>query len=525
MRLFFTSFSLVFLLVSSSMHSFGQITQTVLDQSGNPNEPTVCFDKVNDSVVYAASNIDNFYSYNVGSRLIQTQKATSVLGVYGDPVLHWSDSDVFFAHLSKTEGKGYGDWFDRIVVQQISKVNTWQERSFSVGYNRGKMQDKPWLSSDEHSERKGNVYVTWTEFDTYGSDDPDDFSRIRFAGLEQGNDSFSEAVTISDTVGDCLDGDHTLEGATTAVDSSGTIYAVWAGHDNIYFDKSKDGGVSWGRDKVIAQQIEGWDMDMPNIVRANGMPFIVSDISRDILYVCWADERNGNADIWLKYSRDRGDTWSNAIQLNLDKTTTHQYFPNIAVDQLAGKVYVAYYDFKSSTTNSFYTISLASYIAGGKVSNVQLTPFVIPLPGKKLFYGDYLDIDIHNDKLAVVYTAYDLNQKTEVNLITEETLSDGVFTATAINNTLAIIRNSDSAQILLNIEHPHKSKIKVRVEANGKKKNYVFRGNYSGSKRGWDQLLGTLYVGNDERITTIKYRIKDMEIRNVYKRTIRLELE
>ncbi len=104
MRLFFTSFSLVFLLVSSYIHSFGQITQTALDQSGNPNEPTVCFDQVNDSVVYAASNIDNFYSYDVESRLIQTQKATSVLVVYGDPVLHCSDSDVFLAHLSKTAG-------------------------------------------------------------------------------------------------------------------------------------------------------------------------------------------------------------------------------------------------------------------------------------------------------------------------------------------------------------------------------------------------------------------------------------
>jgi hypothetical protein len=164
-------------------------------------------------------------------------------------------------------------------------------------------------------------------------------------------------------------------------------------------------------------------------------------------------------------------------------------------------------------------------MAGEKVSNVQLTPFVIPLPGKKFFYGDYLDIDIHNDKLAVVYTAYDLSQQTEVNLITEETLSNGVFTASAINNTLAIIRNSDTAHILLNIEHPHKSKVKVRVEADGKKRNYTFNGNYSGSKRGWDQLLGALYVGKDERITNIKYRIKDTEITNVYKRRIRLELE
>ncbi len=502
-----------------------QLNQITLDGERNPNEPSVCFDRSNDSIIYAASNINNFYTYDMKSGLTLTQKATSVFGVYGDPVLHWSGSNLFFTHLSKTEGKEYGDWFDRIVVQQISNVDSWKERSYSVGYNAGKMQDKPWLSSDEYSERKGSVYVTWTEFDTYDSDDPNDFSRIRFSALGLGEESFSDAVTISDTIGDCLDGDHTLEGATTAVDSSGNIYAVWAGHSNIYFDKSADGGVTWGKDHVIAQQMNGWDMDMPNIMRANGMPFIALDVARDILYVTWADERSGNADIWLKYSKDKGVTWSSAIQLNLDKTSSHQYFPNIAVDQQTGKVYVAYYDFKSSTTNSFYVLSLASYTADGEVANVQLTPYTIPLPGKKTFYGDYLDIDVHNDKLAVVYTAFDLNQKTEVNLITEEVISDGIFSTIAINNTPAILRNSDSAQVLLNVAHPHKSKIKIWVCAEGQRKKFTFKGEYGGSERGWDQVLGSLFLGGNSQICKISYRIKDTEVRNVYKRTIRLSSE
>jgi hypothetical protein len=498
------------------------LNQITLDDERNPNEPSVCFNASNDSILYAASNIDNFYSYNLKYSLQQSQKATSKYGVYGDPVLHWSGSDLFFAHLAKTEGKKYAEWFDRIVVQRISNADAWQEQSFSVGFNAGKMQDKPWLSSDEFSAKKGSVYVTWTEFDRYGSDDPNDFSRIRFSSLTKGEEAFSDAVTVSDTVGDCLDGDHTLEGATTAVDSLGNIYAVWAGHTNIYFDKSTDGGITWGKDQVIAKQVNGWDMDMPNIMRANGMPFLAIDVARDILYMTWADERNGNADIWLKYSKDKGESWSSAIQLNLDTTSSHQYFPNIAVDQHSGKVYVAYYDFKSSTTQSFYVLSLASYAAGGEVTNVQLTPYVIALPGKKMFYGDYLDIDIHNDKLAVVYTAYDLSQRTEVNLITEEVISDGIFSTIAINNTPAIIRNGDSAQVLLHVTHPHQSTIKVWVRSDEKRKKYIFKGEYDGNKREWDQWLGSLFLGDEYQIYKISYRIKDTEVRNVYKRRIRL---
>jgi hypothetical protein len=534
MSRFLVFISLFFAVFSTCV---AQLSEVSLDRVKNPNEPSVCFDKSNDSIIYAASNIDNFYSLDLRSDRLLKQRSTSSLGVYGDPVLHWSGSDVYFAHLSKTQGKGYGDWFDRIVVQQVSDVSTWEEKSYSVGYNKNKMQDKPWLSSDEHSPLKGSVYVTWTEFDKYDSDNPLDHSRIRFSALRHGADSFSEAITISDTVGDCLDGDHTLEGANTVVDSSGNIYAVWAGHDNIYFDKSTDGGLTWGRDEVIAKQVGGWDMDMPNIMRANGMPFMASDVDRDILYVTWADERNGNADIWLKYSRDQGESWSSAIQLNLDQTDRHQYFPNIAIDPHTGKVYIAYYDFKSSSTNSFYTISLALFNFNGEVwgsaakriygnsntgvANVQLTPYVIPLPGKKTFYGDYLDIDIYKDKLAVVYTAYDLNQKTEVNLILEETLSDGIFGKIAINNTLAIIRNSDSAQVMLNIEHPHKSKIKLCVVSNGKVQKHVFRESYDGDNRGWDQQIGALRLGKNDEIKKIKYRIRDTEIRNVYKRVVK----
>lgn len=516
------TFLILLLLVGFS--TFAQLTEISLDDQGNPNEPTVCIARSGDSIIYAASNIQNFYSINTNGHLVAKQRATSPLGVYGDPVLHWSDNHLYFTHLSKTDGKSYGEWFDRIIVQRIDQIKPWSEKSYGVGYNDGKMQDKPWLSSDNgSSEYSNSIYVTWTEFDKYDSDNSDDHSRIRFSYLKEGSTTFSDAITISDTVGDCLDSDNTLEGVTTAVDSSGNIYAIWAGHNNIYFDKSLDGGRTWGEDKIIAEQVNGWDMNMPNIMRANGMPFILADTARDLLYVCWSDERNGNADIWLKTSADRGKSWSEAIQLNLDKTNTHQYFPNMAIDDSTGKVYVAYYDFKSSNTNTFYSISLASYSPSGQIDNVQLTPFVTALPGTTTFFGDYIDIDIHNDRLAVVYTSYDLSQKTQVNLITEATLGDGIFSKIAINNTPALVKNGDSLTVVLNVEHPHKTKIKIHIAENGKTHRYKLKTAYHGARTGWDQKLATLKIEEKSQITYIKYRIRDLAVRNVYKRIIRLD--
>ncbi|MBT6234669.1 MAG: exo-alpha-sialidase [Bacteroidetes bacterium] len=515
-------FNSLLLMSFMCLSTFGQLTEITLDNEKNPNEPSVCFGSSSDSVIYAASNTSNFYVIDKQDFTVQKLRPTSPLGIYGDPVLHYTDSVLYFTHLSKTPGKKYGDWFDRIVVQRIDSLQPWKEQSYSVGYNNNKMQDKPWLSSDDWSTNKGNIYVTWTEFDKYDSDKSTDFSRIRFSRLTPDSDSFSTAITLSDTVGDCIDSDNTLEGVTTAVGPEGNIYAAWAGHDYIYFDKSEDGGITWGQDKIIAEQLNGWDMEMPNIMRANGMPFLVADQKDNILYVCWADERNGNADIWLKYSQDKGNTWSSAIQLNLDKTNTHQYFPNIALDKNSGKIYVAYYDFKSSSTNTFYSISLATYKAGGQLQNAQLTPYLSALPGKKVFFGDYLDMDIANNQLTIAYTGYDLSQESYVQLLHEETIDDGIFSKIAITNTVAVVRNNDTARVVMNIQHPYTGKVKIQTVSSGKKQNFVFTSEYDGTKTNWDNALGSFLLDEKTAISKIKYRIRDTEVSNLYKRLVKL---
>jgi hypothetical protein len=450
------------LLFFSSFHSFGQLSTHIIDQKGNPNEPSLAIHPKTKHIVSAA-NIDNFYM----NAKPKKQHSTSKYGVYGDPVLHYSDTTLFFAHLSKTPDKTYGDWFDRIVVQKITDPKTWQEKSYSVGYNEGKMQDKPWLSSDNHSTNfNGNVYVTWTEFDKYNSDNPADKSRIRFSRYEPNNDSFSTAITLSDTTGDCMDGDHTLEGATTATGKNGEIYAAWAGHYFIWLDKSTDGGKTWGTDQKIASQPGGWDMDMPHIMRANGMPFIVSDTARDIIYVTWADELNGNADVWLLYSKDQGQTWSERVNMTKDSTGRHQYFPNITINQETGEVFVAYYDFRGSPTNAFYNIGISWYAADGLVNETFATPKPIALPGKNIFFGDYLDIDVQRYHLTTIYTANAINNTSEIHMATSSNYLKSLIPQSSSDHaqsTIALQDEGDSLNLWCNMNGPTRVDYKIKI--------------------------------------------------------------
>ncbi|MBT8327842.1 MAG: glycoside hydrolase, partial [Bacteroidia bacterium] len=335
--------------------------------------------------------------------------------------------------------------------------------SYSVGYNNNKMQDKPWLSTDIVSEKsKGNVYVTWTEFDKYNSSAIEDRSRIRFSRYTPKTDTFSEGITISDTTGDCLDGDNTLEGATTAIGKNGDIYAVWAGHNKIWFDKSFDGGVSWNKDIEIAEQTKGWEMEMPNIFRANGMPFIQCDTERNIIYVCWADEFEGNADIWLKYSKDQGRSWSKRVRLNKDSTASHQYFPNMAINKATGEILVAFYDQRHSSLNVFYDIYLASFSVDSNLKNYRITQKSIPLPGADYFYGDYVDLDIQNNLLAVVYPTFSLDNSSDIEVALVYNFPSQYVNPTTKVNGINVLKNKDSSFVYINEQYPYSLKLKVK---------------------------------------------------------------
>ncbi|MHB1686286.1 MAG: sialidase family protein [Ignavibacteriaceae bacterium] len=279
---------------------------------------------------------------------------------------------------------------------------TWQQRSVVVDHinTSAPMEDKPYVVTDnsDSSKFENNVYVAWTHFQLYGSKDPADSSQIYFSRSIDSGKTFSSPIRISTTGGDCRDSSNTVEGAITAVGSKGEVYVVWAGPKGLVFTESLDGGKTFSPEKIIGFIYHGWDISIPGIDRANGMPVTKSDLSdekyKGSIYVNWSDDRFGDPDIFLKYSRDGGKTWSNTIRVNNDSISNGkvQFFTWMAVDPVDGSVNIIFYD-RKDTFGNLTGVTLARSIDGGNTFvnyKINIPPFDC---NSKIFFGDYTGID------------------------------------------------------------------------------------------------------------------------------------
>lgn len=271
-------------------------------------------------------------------------------------------------------------------------------------------EDKPWIVTDavDGSPYKGDIYLAWTRFDVYGSHDPNDSSQIWFSRSNDGGRSFAMPYRISDSGGDAVDSDSTVEGAVPAIGPKGEVYVVWAGPKGLVFDRSLDGGWTFGRDRVIAQNPGGWDIDIDGFKRHNGMPVTGVDRSegayRGSIYVNWIDERNGDPDVFSIYSRDGGESWSQPVRVNDDAVGNGrpQMFTWMAVDPVDGSVNVVFFD-RRDTEGTRTGVTVARSTDGGRTFvnyRVNQKPFE---PNAALFFGDYSGIAAYGGRVVAVY--------------------------------------------------------------------------------------------------------------------------
>ena len=271
-------------------------------------------------------------------------------------------------------------------------------------------EDKPWIGVDDGDEspHRGNVYVAWTRFDVYGSPDPQHKTHIWLARSRDGARSFTPPVQVSDAPGDAKDSDGTVEGVVPSVGVTGEVYVAWAGPAGIVFDRSLDGGYSFGTDVVVTAMPGGWDLPQPGITRHNGMPVTGVDHSRGphrgSIYINWIDERNGDTDVFLAASRDGGATWSAPVRVNDDAKGNGrpQLFTWMAVDPSDGSVNVAFLD-RRDTTGTENAVTVARSVDGGRTfRNLRVNRPPFP-SDDRVFYGDYLGVDAHGGRVAVIY--------------------------------------------------------------------------------------------------------------------------
>ncbi|MCP3933149.1 MAG: T9SS type A sorting domain-containing protein [Bacteroidetes bacterium] len=396
---------LALLFVLIRVVSPAQHTNVLISSSSSPNEPTICLDPKQPNILIAASNINNYYISADTGRTWTAHTLSSPLGVWGDPVIIADTASRFyFFHLSNP---AQGNWIDRIVCQTTTdNGQSWTDGSY-MGLNGAKAQDKEWGIVDQNTN---HIYVTWTQFDDYGSEKSTDSTLILFSKSVDNGESWSAAKRINAVAGDCIDSDNTVEGAVPAVGPNGELFVSWVGPEGIIFDRSLDEGESWLEEDIFISEVPGgWDFDIPGIYRCNGMPVTVCDLSgganHGTIYVNWTDQRNGedDTDVWLVKSKDGGNSWSAPIRVNDDPPGKQQFLSWMVIDQVTGYLYFIFYDRRNSDT-LLTDVYLAISKDGGEIFNnfkISEEPF---FPDQGVFFGDYTNIVAHNNIVRPIWT-------------------------------------------------------------------------------------------------------------------------
>ncbi|MGY6563005.1 MAG: sialidase family protein [Luteibaculaceae bacterium] len=404
MYIFTRGLILVFLGLFST--TYAQHPNVTVIQGKGACEPSVYINPTNLSNVVVGAVLNHVAQSSDRGQSWFSQEVKSTYGVWGDPVMVADTlGHFYYFHLSRVDT---GSFIDRLVCQKSTDGGKTWSPGVAIGLNGKKAQDKQWAVV---CPKTNHIYLTWTQFDGYKSTNPQDSSIIRFSKSTDGGISWSEPIRISHYAGTCLDDSNTVEGAVPAVDTQGNIFVTWAGPKGLVFNRSTDGGKTWlPKETPVDPMPGGWRQEIPGLMRCNGFPITAVDHSetspyQNRIYVAWSDQRHGenDSDIFLKFSDNQGETWSNLIRVNNDKKGSHQFLPWLSVDPATGYIYLIFYDRRNYSDNRTDVYVAVSKNGGKRFENHRISaePFT---PNPQVFFGDYNNIHAINGFVVPVWT-------------------------------------------------------------------------------------------------------------------------
>lgn len=371
-------------------------------------EPSIDIHPSNENFIAVGSILDGYHYSTDGGETWKSKRLKSSYGVYGDPVLKFnSKGNLFYFHLASYSKTSH---LDRIVCQRANKIN----ESFNDGSapkpNGKKVQDKHWVVIDSATNA---IYMTWTQFDAYDSDNPMDSSIIVFSKSLDDGDTWTIPKRISKFGGDCLDGDNTVEGAMPSFGRNGELFVIWSGPKGLMMQVSMDKGQSWLEEELpLFEHQGGWDIKVEDFFRANGLPVFISDHTKKSpyygnLYVNWSvqDDESGLTSVVFSRSLDDGTTWSEPVSVHKESNKYNHFLTWMTVDKSNGYLHFVYYrkSVKTKATDVVWAMSKD----GGETfieEVISERPFE---PNAFVFFGDYLNIAALNNIVRPVWPRMD----------------------------------------------------------------------------------------------------------------------
>ena len=259
-------------------------------------------------------------------------------------------------------------------------------------------EDKPYIVADNTTSRyAGNLYVGWTRWTLVDS-------KIMLARSTDDGTTWSKPIEIDLHPGLPRDDNGAAEGFDGTVTSDGTLYAIWSQDNDIVLTSSRDGGRTFSKARPIIHTAPIM-FAIDTLDRANGFPQIAVDPKNDRLYVTWSDYRNGDLDVFVSTSDDRGKHWSSPTRVNNDPVHNgaEQFFQWLAVDPTDGSVNLIFYDRRRDPQNRKQIVVLARSTDGGRTfANYAWTDE--PFEAGGVFFGDYSGLAAYGGRVYGVWT-------------------------------------------------------------------------------------------------------------------------
>ncbi len=275
-----------------------------------------------------------------------------------DPTLAFDSSgNVFYGYIVVFFGNGNGiNGTEMAVARSSDGGKTYPNVSyFSFSGGSDHFNDKPMLTADTSatSPFRNNVYVAW-DAASGGSGG----GGVLVARSTDHGASFSLARI------DSPNGPGRAIGAVPFTGPNGEVYVAWNDYaaNTIAFNRSTDGGVTWGTPVVVSSKTLPFDIAIPGEFNRGALvyPACAADNStgphRGRLYCSWMDQTAaGVTDIFASYSDDKGGTWSAKAPVTDQLPYLVDRFNHwLAVDPATGDVNVAFYDTRNDTTGFRY---------------------------------------------------------------------------------------------------------------------------------------------------------------------------
>jgi hypothetical protein len=259
-------------------------------------------------------------------------------------------------------------------------------------------EDKPYIVADNtKSKYSGNLYVGWTRWRLTDS-------QMLISRSTDDGKTWSPPIEIDAHPGLPRDDNGAAEGFDGTVAPDGTLYATWSQDNDIMFTSSRDGGKTFSRARAVIHTAPIM-FAIETLDRANGFPQIAMDPKSGQLYVSWSDYRNGDLDVFVSRSDDRGKHWSAPTRVNNDPVHNgaEQFFQWLAVDPVDGSVSLLFYDRRRDPKNRQQIVVLARSTDGARTfNNYAWTEQAFEAGG--VFFGDYSGIAAYGGRVYGAWT-------------------------------------------------------------------------------------------------------------------------